>query len=88
MTLSPTAIAEQGKRLYSEKYKADYERRYFGQYAAIDVTSGDAFVADRPEAATKKAERAGRVGTLYLVRIGHTGVYRLNHWPTDGKSLF
>jgi len=88
MTLSPSAIAEQGKRLYSEKYKADYERRYFGQYAAIDVTSGEAFVAERPAAATKKAERAGRVGTLYLVRIGHAGVYHLNHRPAHGKSVF
>jgi hypothetical protein len=88
MSLSPDAIAEHGKRLYAEKYRADYERRYFGQYAAIDVESGEAFVADRPETATANAERAGRAGPLYLLRIGHAGVYHLSRTHTHGKPLF
>jgi hypothetical protein len=87
MSLSPEAIAERGKRLYAEKYQADYERQFLGQYAAIDVISGDAFVADRPETATRNAERAGHSAPLYLLRIGHAGVYHLNH-RSHVKSVF
>ncbi len=73
--------------MYAAKFQADYEQRYSGQYAAIDVQSGDAYVADRPETATKDAELAGHEGPFYLIRIGHAGVYHLSYRP-HGKSVF
>ena len=87
MNLSPQAIAEQGKRWYAEKYRADYEQHYSGQYVAIDVLTGDAYVAERPETATEKAEQAGHEGPFYLLRLGHAGVYHLSYRP-HGKSIF
>ncbi len=91
MALSPQAIAEKGESIYNAKYRAEYEKRYFGQYVAIDIETGQAFVATRPEAAIEKAEQAIKGGLFHVIRIGHSGVYHVSHTATantaNGKSL-
>jgi hypothetical protein len=47
MALSSQQIAEKGESIYNARYKAEYEKRHFGQYVAIDIESGQAFVAPR-----------------------------------------
>ncbi len=89
MSLSPQAIAEKGESIYNAKYKAEYEKRYFGQYAAIDLETGQAFVATRPEAAIEQAQQALKGGLVHVIRIGHSGVYHVSHTATSGdKPLF
>jgi len=89
MTLSPQAIAEKGENLYNAKYKAEYEKRYFGQYVAIDIETGQAFVATRSETAIEKAQQAIEGGLFHVIRIGHSGVYHVSHTASaNSKSLF
>lgn len=89
MALSSQAIAEKGESIYKEKYKAEYEKRYFGQYVAIDIETGQAFVATRPEAAIEKAQQAVKGGLFHVIRIGHKGVYHVSHTAAaDRKPIF
>lgn len=89
MSLSPQAIAEKGESIYNAKYKTEYEKRYFGQYIAIDIETGKAFVATRPEAAIEQAQQAIKGGLFHVIRIGHIGVYHVSHTATASrKSLF
>jgi hypothetical protein len=55
----PRAISEKGDGIYKAKYKRVYEKRYFGQYVAIDLETSEAFVA--PNAAAAEAARRPRV---------------------------
>ncbi|MGH7986342.1 MAG: hypothetical protein ACREQX_08660 [Candidatus Binataceae bacterium] len=68
----PREIAEKGDGIYKAKYKRSYEKRYFGQYAAIDIDTSEAFVAPSAAAAVGSAQIMGKEGALFhLVRIGY-----------------
>lgn len=89
MALSPQAIAEKGENIYNSKYKAEYEKRYFGQYLAINIETGQTFVAATPQAAIEQAQQAAGEGALFhVIRIGHTAVYHVTAASADRKSLF
>ena len=54
------------------KYKRDCEQRFFGQYIAIDVETGDGFIAASAAAAIRSGQSAGKPGALFrLIRIGY-----------------
>jgi hypothetical protein len=65
-------IVEKGAGIYRAKYKRDCEQRYFGQYIAIDVETGDGFIAASAAAAIRSGQSAGKPGALFrLIRIGY-----------------
>jgi hypothetical protein len=65
-------IVEKGNGIYKAKYKRDCERRYFGQYIAVDVETGDGFIAPSAAAAIRNGQSAGKQGALFrLIRIGY-----------------
>lgn len=67
----PREIAEKGDGIYKAKYKRIYEKRFFGQYVAIDLETGEAFVAPNAAAAIQNAQNMSKEGALFhLVRIG------------------
>ncbi len=43
---SPDEIAAEGERLYAEKHMAKLEAEHTGHFAAIDVLTGEAYVAE------------------------------------------
>jgi hypothetical protein len=68
----PREIAEKGNGIYKAKYKRIYEKRYFGQYVAIDLETSEAFVAPNATAAIQSAQNTSKEGALFhLVRIGY-----------------
>ena len=68
----PREIAEKGDGIYKAKYKRIYEKRYFGQYVAIDLETSEAFVAPSATAAIQSAQNTSKEGALFhLVRIGY-----------------
>ncbi len=68
----PREISEKGDGIYKAKYKRIYEKRYFGQYVAIDLETSEAFVAPNAAAAIRSAQNTGKEGALFhLVRIGY-----------------
>jgi len=65
-------IIEKGDGIYRAKYKRDCVQRYFGQYIAIDVETGDGFIAASAGAAIRSGQSAGKPGALFrLIRIGY-----------------
>jgi len=89
MGFSPEEIAARGEEIYRAQYQKDYESRYPGQFAAIDVDSGNAFVGRSPEQAVEKAEGSASGGFLHLIKIGSPTVYHLGYSRTDVfKSVF
>lgn len=72
----PRDVAAAGQSIYDERYKAEYEEKYFGQFAAIDVISGDAFVAEFPEEVLEEARAKKPTGIFHLIKIGFAGAFR------------
>ncbi len=89
MALSPEEIAEKAQKIYEARYKEEYERKYLGQFVAIDVDSGQAFVARSPEKAVEAAQTAAGGGFIHLIKIGSPGVYHVSYSSANAaKSLF
>jgi hypothetical protein len=65
-----------GERIYAEKYKAEFERKYWGKFAEIDLTTEKAYVGDTRGEARVAARKEDPTGFLYLVRIGYSTVDR------------
>jgi hypothetical protein len=75
---SPEKIAEAGELIYSERYQAQLEPDRRGHFIAVDVTSGEGYVADYPEQALQKARAAAPNGIFHLIRIGAPGAFRVS----------
>lgn len=78
MGFSPDEIASKGEEIYRTRYQKEYEDRYPGQFAAIDIDSGQAFVDHSPEQAVQKANDLTNGGFLHLIKIGSLTVYHLS----------
>ncbi len=77
---TPQAIAERGEQIYKEKYQADYEKRFLNKFVAIDIATGEAYVADSPTEAILAGQKAEHVGgPFHVIKIGSPGVYRVGH---------
>lgn len=89
MPLSPQDIAARAEQIYLTRYKDEFEKNYRGQFAAIDVDTGRAFVGKTAEEALKTAEAAIQGGFFHLIRIGSPGFYHVSYvTPNGDKSLF
>src|SRR6202051_713110 len=75
---SPEKIAEAGELIYAERYKAQLEPDRRGHFIAVDVTTGEGYVADYREQALQKARAAAPNGIFHLIRIGAPGAFRLS----------
>ena len=75
---SPTKIAEEGRRFYDEQHKANLERDRNGEYVAIDVLTGSAYVARFPELAIEEAREKAPNGVFHLIRIGAPGAFKVS----------
>jgi hypothetical protein len=74
----PRLIAERGTKIYEKKYRAKYERESRGCFAAIDIDSEQAYLADYPEEALAHARAAAPHGTFYLVHIGSRAAFKIS----------
>jgi hypothetical protein len=74
--LSPHTIAERGVAIYRRRYAAEFERKWRGRFAAIDIDTEQAYVADYPEEALAEARRAAPKSLFYLIRIGSPSAFR------------
>jgi hypothetical protein len=84
---SPREVALEGERIYAEKFKAQYEPAYSGQFAAIDVVSGEVFVGKFPEEAIEKARAVVPNGLLHLIRIGSPGAFQVSFFARNDARL-
>jgi hypothetical protein len=74
---NPTQLAELGKKLYEEKFKAEYAPEHDGEILAIDVESQTAHLGKSAMEALLAGEAANENGFFYILKIGGPGVYKL-----------
>jgi hypothetical protein len=80
MTLSnPQEVADVGERIYRERYKEAYERNSPGQFVAINVENGKAYLGVQPEEALERARSESPKGVFHLIRVGSPGAFRVSH---------
>ena len=71
-------LGKLGDRIYSEKYQDEFEKKYWGQFAEINIETGKAYVGNTSSEARAKARADSQRGFLFLVRIGHASAYHLS----------
>lgn len=81
----PRAVANEGERIYLQKYKAEYEAQHQGKFVAIDVRSEQAFLGDTPEQALEQARKQAPSGLFHLMKVGSLGAFRVSY-TSDGLS--
>jgi hypothetical protein len=82
----PRQIVERGTRIYDQKYRAEYENKWRGRFAAIDITSENAYVADYPEEALTIAKVAAPHGIFYLTHIGSLTTFKSSRLAANAIS--
>src|SRR4051794_36620033 len=75
---SPEKIADAGEAIYEERYKPRLEPDQHGHFIAVDVSSGEGYVAEYPEQALQEARKAAPYGIFHLIRIGAPGTFRVS----------
>jgi len=83
---TPTEIAAEGERIYAERYKQDYEIKHPGKFVAVDVTTGEAYLAEFPEEAIQSAQAKAPKGLFHLIKIGAPGAFRVSYSATNARS--
>lgn len=89
---SPDKIAEAGDRVYADRYQSKLEKVALGHYVAIDVLTGESYVAEFPEHALEKAKARAPNGVFHLIRIGAPGAFKVSFGTSSydafwGRSL-
>lgn len=79
--LTPRAkrVAEKGKRIYDEIEKECLKPEQKGMYVAIEVESGDYFIAEEITEAVAKAREKYPKGEFYIAKIGYPATASFKH---------
>lgn len=75
------SIADRGERIYGGLYQNEYESKFGGQYAVINVVTKRAYVADTAADAIINAKVDDPEGQFHLIKIQGSA-------PKGNKSLF
>lgn len=75
----PRATAALGEKIYAERYRAEFEKLYLGQFVVIDVATGEAYRGRSPEEALRTAKERVPDGVFHMIRIGETGAFRVSY---------
>jgi rhodanese-related sulfurtransferase len=76
---NPKAVAEEGERIYREKYQADFEQKYRGWFVLIDVRTEKAYQAETAPAAVDIARKDAPDGVFHIIRVGEPGAFRVSY---------
>jgi hypothetical protein len=71
------SVAEQARRIYDERLRADLEARHPGRYVAVEPESGDHFLADTLDAAADAAQAAHPARQSHVLRVGHAAALHI-----------
>jgi len=72
-TVYPAEIAEKGMEIY-KKVRDQLEKKYFGEFVAIDIQSEEYFVGKTQIEAIEKAKKHFPTKIFYLMKIGFSAV--------------
>jgi hypothetical protein len=75
-TGNPKQLAEKSYAIYKQKYREEYEQRYAGKFAAIDLSTGKAYVADTPERAVELLQKENPQSLFHVIKVGTQEAFR------------
>jgi hypothetical protein len=73
----PEHLVAQAEEIYARKFQKDYERRYRGKFAVIDITTEKAYLGDFSGDALQAALLDSPKGLFHLIRIGFRAAHKL-----------
>jgi hypothetical protein len=73
----PKEISRIGRQIYEAKYKAEYESKHAGMFAAINISDESAALGATPMEALKNAQALNPKGFYHLIRVGHPGLFEV-----------
>jgi hypothetical protein len=73
--LDAAKVAETGERIYRERYQQEYEANHQGEFVAVDVADGRAYLSTTLREAVEKGRAADPEGLFHVIRIGFPSVY-------------
>ena len=85
-TLTPEQVAERGQKIYEERLKPILEPTQKGRFIAIEVGSGEYFVADTLLEALQTAKKKHPDKIFYTVKVGYEGVFKMGGYFRRGFS--
>ena len=71
------SIAEQAKRIYESRLKADLEANHRGQFVAIEPVSESFYLGDQFIDAAMAAKNAHPDRKLFVIRVGHEAAFHI-----------
>jgi hypothetical protein len=74
---NPNAVSLAGRRIYDERYRAEYEAKCKGQFVAIDILEGSATLGATADEALAKAESLHPNGFFHVIRVGHRSAFHV-----------
>lgn len=80
---SPDEIVERGEKIYNEKYREEYERKYRDSFVVIDIRTESIWRSQKPEKAFEAAKKKAPEGIFYLIRVGSPGAFRMSYTLDD-----
>lgn len=83
---TPEEISKMGTQLYEERHKDNLLSEHHGKYVAIDVISGEAYMAEYPEEALMKARTEAPEGVFHLIRIGSSAAVSFSATPRYART--
>ncbi len=72
-TVYPSEIAQKGEKVY-QKVSKQIEKKYLGDFMAIEVESGKYFLGQTQMEAIEKAKKRFPTKVFYLMKIGFPAV--------------
>ncbi len=84
--MTPAEIATAAERIYDEKYRREFERKFHNHHVVIDVKTGEAYRGRWPEDAMQAAIEAAPKGHLHLIRIGSPGALRVSYTMGNART--
>lgn len=73
----PEAFAQRAEAIYNRKYRHEFETKYHGRIAAIEVNSGDAFIGATELDAIAKARKKYPDRLFFFLRVGYKAAQRI-----------
>lgn len=67
--------AEAGDRIYEERWRQQYEPARNGEFVAIDIQTGEAFLGKEAVGALEQASAANPGSFFHLIRVGSDAAY-------------
>lgn len=74
---SPDEIVERGEKIYNEKYREEYERRYRDSFVVIDIATAKIYRSQTPEKAFVTARTNAPGGIFCLLKVGSPNAFRM-----------